>query len=167
MASRSTWTSAWGTPVEGSDVTVLMWSSVAVGVSSAARLPPAHRHLNTMTESSTVAIPTRIQMPARTSVEVPTAVSKSAACGRCSERPGPVVRCASSTAAPPRATSTPPITAAQKTTVTHLPPTPQFYGIPESFLRRSEEHTSELQSRGHLVCRLLLEKKKPIHTDGY
>src|SRR5207253_4975098 len=31
------------------------------------------------------------------------------------------------------------------------------------FLRdrpRSEEHTSELQSRGHLVCRLLLEKKK-------
>src|SRR5690625_739923 len=32
----------------------------------------------------------------------------------------------------------------------HLPP-------------RSEEHTSELQSRGHLVCRLLLEKKK-MHT---
>src|SRR5690625_5765853 len=29
--------------------------------------------------------------------------------------------------------------------------------IPED---RSEEHTSELQSRGHLVCRLLLEKKK-------
>src|SRR5690625_6723689 len=27
-------------------------------------------------------------------------------------------------------------------------------------LDRSEEHTSELQSRGHLVCRLLLEKKK-------
>src|SRR5690625_5507168 len=27
-------------------------------------------------------------------------------------------------------------------------------------LSRSEEHTSELQSRGHLVCRLLLEKKK-------
>src|SRR5690625_6687579 len=26
-------------------------------------------------------------------------------------------------------------------------------------LERSEEHTSELQSRGHLVCRLLLEKK--------
>src|SRR5207253_8272318 len=34
-------------------------------------------------------------------------------------------------------------------------------GIPT----RSEEHTSELQSRGHLVCRLLLEKKKilPLH----
>src|SRR5690625_6391877 len=28
---------------------------------------------------------------------------------------------------------------------------------------RSEEHTSELQSRGHLVCRLLLEKKKHIN----
>src|SRR2546422_4901197 len=28
-------------------------------------------------------------------------------------------------------------------------------------LKRSEEHTSELQSRLHLVCRLLLEKKKP------
>src|SRR5207253_7902732 len=27
---------------------------------------------------------------------------------------------------------------------------------------RSEEHTSELQSRGHLVCRLLLEKKNKI-----
>src|SRR5690625_6229242 len=27
---------------------------------------------------------------------------------------------------------------------------------------RSEEHTSELQSRGHLVCRLLLEKKKSL-----
>src|SRR5690625_6769591 len=27
---------------------------------------------------------------------------------------------------------------------------------------RSEEHTSELQSRGHLVCRLLLEKKKKL-----
>src|SRR5690625_5456072 len=29
-------------------------------------------------------------------------------------------------------------------------------------LNRSEEHTSELQSRGHLVCRLLLEKKKTL-----
>src|SRR2546422_8407106 len=29
---------------------------------------------------------------------------------------------------------------------------------------RSEEHTSELQSRLHLVCRLLLEKKKKKHT---
>src|SRR5690554_7592688 len=30
----------------------------------------------------------------------------------------------------------------------------------EGASRRSEEHTSELQSRPHLVCRLLLEKKK-------
>src|SRR5207253_11062021 len=30
--------------------------------------------------------------------------------------------------------------------------------------KRSEEHTSELQSRGHLVCRLLLEKKKQNNT---
>src|SRR5436305_15320392 len=29
-------------------------------------------------------------------------------------------------------------------------------------VERSEEHTSELQSRPHLVCRLLLEKKKKI-----
>src|SRR5256884_1665491 len=29
---------------------------------------------------------------------------------------------------------------------------------------RSEEHTSELQSRLHIVCRLLLEKKKYIHA---
>src|SRR2546429_2317132 len=32
------------------------------------------------------------------------------------------------------------------------------------FHRRSEEHTSELQSRLHLVCRLLLEKKKNTVT---
>src|SRR5215510_10969489 len=32
---------------------------------------------------------------------------------------------------------------------------------------RSEEHTSELQSRGHLVCRLLLEKKKIVLKSRY
>src|SRR5690554_7282121 len=32
--------------------------------------------------------------------------------------------------------------------------------------RRSEEHTSELQSRPHLVCRLLLEKKKKNKTQN-
>src|SRR5207244_4970226 len=36
-----------------------------------------------------------------------------------------------------------------------------FYGWPYS---RSEEHTSELQSPDHLVCRLLLEKKKNINA---
>src|SRR2546429_2347885 len=33
-------------------------------------------------------------------------------------------------------------------------------GVPPAGPQRSEEHTSELQSRLHLVCRLLLEKKK-------
>src|SRR5687768_17873250 len=32
---------------------------------------------------------------------------------------------------------------------------------------RSEEHTSELQSRLHLVCRLLLEKKKKSNIDSH
>src|SRR3712207_7783841 len=32
---------------------------------------------------------------------------------------------------------------------------------------RSEEHTSELQSRQYLVCRLLLEKKKTLFKDNY
>src|SRR5689334_24382532 len=34
--------------------------------------------------------------------------------------------------------------------------------VPPSRISRSEEHTSELQSQFHLVCRLLLEKKKII-----
>ena len=34
------------------------------------------------------------------------------------------------------------------------------YDVKQLFLGRSEEHTSELQSRRNLVCRLLLEKKK-------
>src|SRR3989442_4914543 len=33
-----------------------------------------------------------------------------------------------------------------------------------NFRKRSEEHTSELQSRPHLVCRLLLEKKKKLNA---
>src|SRR2546421_7298976 len=32
----------------------------------------------------------------------------------------------------------------------------------KKMMERSEEHTSELQSRSDLVCRLLLEKKKPV-----
>src|SRR5690625_2758351 len=36
----------------------------------------------------------------------------------------------------------------------------QSFDLPAFIVDRSEEHTSELQSRGHLVCRLLLEKKK-------
>src|SRR3712207_8946850 len=37
-------------------------------------------------------------------------------------------------------------------------------GRPQYVHRRSEEHTSELQSRQYLVCRLLLEKKKTTIT---
>src|SRR5437660_9642675 len=40
------------------------------------------------------------------------------------------------------------------------PRTQGGYRCPACRNLRSEEHTSELQSRGHLVCRLLLEKKK-------
>src|SRR3989442_15322471 len=42
------------------------------------------------------------------------------------------------------------------------PPDPTIVGYADSAHNagRSEEHTSELQSRPHLVCRLLLEKKK-------
>src|SRR5204862_2456503 len=38
-------------------------------------------------------------------------------------------------------------------------------GAPDARSSRSEEHTSELQSRRDLVCRLLLEKKNKITTD--
>src|SRR3712207_7049103 len=37
---------------------------------------------------------------------------------------------------------------------------PRPEGLAQAFVIRSEEHTSELQSRQYLVCRLLLEKKK-------
>src|SRR5689334_24808602 len=37
----------------------------------------------------------------------------------------------------------------------------------KDFDDRSEEHTSELQSQFHLVCRLLLEKKKELHTQTW
>src|SRR2546429_2681153 len=41
---------------------------------------------------------------------------------------------------------------------------PSDYQHSPVVVNRSEEHTSELQSRLHLVCRLLLEKKKNIDT---
>src|SRR3989442_2201905 len=40
-----------------------------------------------------------------------------------------------------------------------------FDSAASSSTNRSEEHTSELQSRPHLVCRLLLEKKKNKHRN--
>src|SRR5690625_6741851 len=46
--------------------------------------------------------------------------------------------------------------------IVHCDDQVKLFKIPWVNLARSEEHTSELQSRGHLVCRLLLEKKKHI-----
>src|SRR5690625_5717568 len=40
-----------------------------------------------------------------------------------------------------------------------------WFSFPLPSYEKSEEHTSELQSRGHLVCRLLLEKKKISECD--
>src|SRR2546429_7381182 len=55
-----------------------------------------------------------------------------------------------------------------------VPPCGFFFKAPRNNPQRSEEHTSELQSRLHLVCRLLLEKKNKrilrtysnTHDDG-
>src|SRR2546429_5606481 len=47
--------------------------------------------------------------------------------------------------------------------VEHYQHQPRRIGIAGHVVLRSEEHTSELQSRLHLVCRLLLEKKKRRH----
>src|SRR5207253_11345537 len=74
---------------------------------------------------------------------------------------------------PPRSTLFPYTTLFRSApTLSHAPgPGSGFPSRPRPFLRRaparalrSEEHTSELQSRGHLVCRLLLEKKKKNKT---
>src|SRR5437899_7618667 len=60
----------------------------------------------------------------------------------------------------PIATSVSPISSAGRST---YPRSPSSRG--SRFRERSEEHTSELQSLRHLVCRLLLEKKKQNHTN--
>src|SRR5439155_26226418 len=60
---------------------------------------------------------------------------------------------------PPRSTLFPYTTLFRSTTCCSSWPRPRTAGADWSS-SRSEEHTSELQSRGHLVCRLLLEKKK-------
>src|SRR2546422_6169080 len=59
-----------------------------------------------------------------------------------------------SIAAPPQA--------GKASTITATPWPPPMQADPSPKRRRSEEHTSELQSRLHLVCRLLLEKKKKV-----
>src|SRR5690625_7088322 len=65
--------------------------------------------------------------------------------GRGKTRPGHDRSSCRARQPPPRAPRPPP--------QAHRPP-------PQARQPQSEEHTSELQSRGHLVCRLLLEKKK-------
>src|SRR5690625_5366775 len=50
------------------------------------------------------------------------------------------------------------------TDVPVVQPGPQGGGVHAAGLR-SEEHTSELQSRGHLVCRLLLGKQNPVRRN--
>src|SRR3989442_7539044 len=49
--------------------------------------------------------------------------------------------------------------------VTIVDPDAQWVVEPEQF-RRSEEHTSELQSRPHIVCRLLLEKNTSFNVSS-
>src|SRR5687768_17858772 len=68
---------------------------------------------------------------------------------------------------PPRSTLFPYTTLFRSDLFAYLKTLPPVAGkvrdhdVPFPFnIRRSEEHTSELQSRLHLVCRLLLEKKK-------
>src|SRR5690625_6315205 len=69
--------------------------------------------------------------------------------------PRPRTTCrATRTAATPTRPRAPPTPAATRARPTGRAPCSQR--------SRSEEHTSELQSRGQLVCRLLLEKKKKI-----
>src|SRR3712207_7639815 len=66
-------------------------------------------------------------------------------------RSSPLPRCNAATRSPTTRTSRP----------QPAPPTSSCW--PRTGGARSEEHTSELQSRQYLVCRLLLEKKKNIH----
>src|SRR5258708_7724550 len=74
---------------------------------------------------------------------------------------------------PPRSTLFPYTTLSRSSIIAAVPrgntrgkfsviPPPE--NLPRVLPRRSEEHTSELQSPDHLVCRLLLEKKKKGHT---
>src|SRR5947207_12352808 len=66
---------------------------------------------------------------------------------------------------PPRSTLFPYTTLFRSTqcsqSSSEIPPLRSISTTTTSISRRSEEHTSELQSHSDLVCRLLLEKKKP------
>src|SRR5215208_8020436 len=65
---------------------------------------------------------------------------------------------------PPRSTLFP-YTTLFRSSPAAVPAGTRPHGARAGRSRRSEEHTSELQSRGHLVCRLLLEKKKKKSSD--
>src|SRR6266576_876201 len=73
---------------------------------------------------------------------------------------------------PPRSTLFPYTTLFRSSrTLPRIPRNPLRSGRPDFVSARSEEHTSELQSRRDLVCRLLLEKKKDLagrleHPEG-
>src|SRR5947207_4540881 len=74
-------------------------------------------------------------------------------------------------AASPSAYRPPVMASAPQQESAELDEPPQHPPVDFSLFRRSEEHTSELQSHSDLVCRLLLEKKKKItitsgHQDG-
>src|SRR5437879_9845993 len=61
---------------------------------------------------------------------------------------------------PPWKRTTPCAWSVSQSTTFPLPSSPHWVPMTTTFLARSEEHTSELQSPMYLVCRLLLEKKK-------
>src|SRR3712207_7027501 len=71
--------------------------------------------------------------------------------------------CPGGTSSSPR-TSTPTRGPAALPAPTRAGPATTAPGTPPATSARSEEHTSELQSRQYLVCRLLLEKKTFIYT---
>src|SRR3989442_11005265 len=66
---------------------------------------------------------------------------------------------------PPRSTLFPYTTLFRSRSCADLLHVRECPAMDEGKERRSEEHTSELQSRPHLVCRLLLEKKKSTVND--
>src|SRR5574344_2654866 len=66
---------------------------------------------------------------------------------------------------PPRSTLFPYTTLFRSTSYEYYDPILRFNGYFRLWSQRSEEHTSELQSPDHLVCRLLLEKKKKYERE--
>src|SRR6266511_960647 len=67
---------------------------------------------------------------------------------------------------PPRSTLFPYTTLFRSARRPGLPPPPLRDLARQAGCRRSEEHTSELQARENLVCRLLLEKKKDVRNEA-